>query len=242
MTDSTNNKSLDWHRSDYANQYFASEKRHLESGVRQSIGPSVLQLGDSLDYSILDAMELPYLLKASKAHCYGAGVVLDPAFLPFSKGAFSTVILPHMLETHALPHQLLREVHRVLQAEGHLVLTGFNPHSLLGLQRFIRPKAVCPGRYYSVGRVIDWLQLLGFEVIACSMFQYGPLSKHGGVRKASNFLEAVGDRWLPMTGGGYMISAKKRDISRTLVGRLSHQRQHSKLIPSAASKSALNNK
>jgi len=33
------------------------------------------------------------------------------------------------------------------------------------------------------------------------------------------FLEHVGDRWLPMFGGGYMINAKKKDHGMTLVAK-----------------------
>lgn len=230
-----------WHRSGYAKQFYACERTFLDAALRQLVGPSVLQLGDSLDQTILDDLELPYLLKTvfEKSNGVNVDVLLDPAFLPFSPENFSTVVLPHMLETHALPHQMLREVHRVLKPEGHIILTGFNPHSLMGLQRFLRPSAVCAGRYYSVRRVMDWLQLLGFEVVASSMFQYAPLSKRQGLQKTLSFLEAVGDRWLPMVGGGYMISAKKRDASHSLVGRLRYKKRRSKLVTAAATKASL---
>lgn len=224
----------DWRHSDYARQYYAAERSFLDAGLRQSVGPSVLQLGSNLDQTILEDLELPFMLKASFNVNDAADLVVDPAFLPFSPEAFSTVVLPHVLETHALPHQILRESHRVLQSEGHIVLTGFNPHSLMSLQRFLHPSAVCAGRYYSVRRVIDWLQLLGFEVVASSMFQYAPLSKRDGVIKALSILETIGQHWLPMVGGGYMISAKKRDMAYTKVGRIRFRRQQSKLIPAAA--------
>jgi SAM-dependent methyltransferase len=227
------NACANWHYSDYAQQYYARERPFLNAGLRQSVGPCVLQIGQRLDQSIVDDLELPYLLKADFNVNDAADTVLDPAFLPFAPDSFSTVILPHVLETHGLHHQLLREAHRVLQNEGHIVLTGFNPNSLVGLQRFIRPSAACVGHYYSVRRVIDWLQLLGFEVVASSMFQYAPLSKGPGFRRAFNFLESVGNRWLPMTGGGYMISAKKRDVEHTMVGRLRYKKRRSKLVAAA---------
>lgn len=223
-----------WHNSDYARQYYSAERPFLDAGLRQLVGPSVLQLGASLDAFILKDLELPFLLHAGFSKNETSDLLVDPAFLPFAPGSFSTVVLPHVLETHCLPHQVLRESHRVLQSEGHIVLTGFNPHSLMGLQRFMNPNAVCNGRYYSVRRVIDWLQLLGFEVVASSMFQYAPLSKRGGVKKTLSFLDAVGDRWLPMTGGGYIISAKKRDVEFTKVGRLRFKRRQSKLVHATA--------
>jgi hypothetical protein len=144
------------------------------------------------------------------------------------------VVLPHILEVHELPHQVLREAHRVLMPEGHIVLTGFNPNSLLGLQRWLRPTSVCAGRYYSIRRVIDWLQLLGFDVVGSSMFHYAPLSGSKRLKNTFQFLESVGDRWLPMAGGGYMISAKKREGSATMVGRLKYTAKKSKLVAATA--------
>lgn len=234
------NGCINWHHSDYAQQYYARERPYLDAGLRQSVGPCVLQIGQLLDQSILDDLELPYLLKADFNPNDLTDTVLDPAFLPFAPDSFSTVILPHVLETHGLHHQLLREAHRVLQNEGHIVLTGFNPYSLLGLQRFIRPGAACVGHYYSVRRVVDWLQLLGFEIVASSMFQYAPLSKGQGLRKAFKFLESVGGRWLPITGGGYVISAKKRDVCHTMVGRLRYHNRRSKLVTARATKVSMN--
>lgn len=245
MTHSNKNCSkpnANWHKSEYAQQYYAQERSYLDAGLRQSVGPKVLQIGGLLDQSILDDLELPYLLTAVFEENADSNVVLDPAFLPFSPDSFSTVVLPHALETQGLHHQILREAHRVLQAEGHLVLTGFNPHSLMGVQRFLRPKAVIAGRYHSVAKVIDWLQLLGFEVVTSSMFQYAPLSKRQGFRTAFNFLETIGGRWLPMTGGGYMISAKKRDVAHTMVGRLRFKKRRTNLIPAAAGKMSLTDK
>lgn len=243
ITDASLKTNANWHQSNYAKQFYACERPFLDAGLRQSVGPRVLQLGNALDQSILTDLELPYLLKAGfeKKQCVDADLRLDPAFLPFSPECFSTVVLPHVLETHVLPHQLLREAHRVLKPEGHIVLTGFNPHSFIGVQRFLNPNAVCAGRYYSVQRVIDWLQLLGFEVVASTVFQYAPLSKRQGLRKTLNFLETVGNRWLPMIGGGYMISAKKRDASHAFVGRLRYKKRRSKLVTAPVTKVSLKN-
>ncbi|MFT4635733.1 MAG: SAM-dependent methyltransferase [Arenicella sp.] len=223
-----------WLLSDYAKRYFAVERAHIAAGLRQSIGPTVLQLGQYLPASVVADFDLPLLVKTNYFSEPSSDLVVDPAFLPFAPDVFSTVVLPHVLERHELPHQVLREAHRVLMPEGHIVLTGFNPNSLIGAQRWIRPRAVIRGRYYSVSRVIDWLQLLGFEVVTSSMFHYAPLSRSKRLIDTFQFIESVGDRWLPMMGGGYIVSAKKRDASATMVGRLKFRRKRSKLVAAAA--------
>jgi hypothetical protein len=159
-------RSGTWASTEYGRAFFAAERSPLDAGLRQAIGPSTLQVGSMLDESVITTLELPYLLKVQmgavpSAHSTcAANLSSDPAFLPFPPESFSTVILPHVLEAHSLPHQVLREAHRVVQDEGYVVITGFNPSSLLGLQRWLRPKSASAGRYYTSGRVIDWLHVL----------------------------------------------------------------------------------
>ena len=228
-----------WRSSEYAKRYFDEEHQFIAAGLRQSVGPAVLQLGQRLHTSVVDDLDLPFLVKTNEFVDGLSDIVVDPAFLPFSEDVFSTVVLPHVLERHELPHQVLREAHRVLMPEGHIVLTGFNPASLMGLQRWLRPAAVCSGRYYSVRRVIDWLQLLGFDVVGSSMFHYAPLSRSQKIKTTFHFFESVGDRWLPMAGGGYMISAKKREPGGSLVGRVAFKTKQPKLVASATAKTQL---
>ncbi len=226
----------EWFMSAYAGRYFDVERSYITAGLRQSVGPTVLQVGQRLPNAVVDDFDLPFLIKTNDIADASSDVLVDPAYLPFSPEAFSTVVLPHVLEGHELPHQVLREAHRVLMPEGHIVLTGFNPASLMGLQRWVRPAAVCRGRYYSVRRVIDWLQLLGFEVVGSSTFHFAPLSRSRRLKNAFQFLESVGDRWLPISGGGYMISAKKRDAGTIMIGRVRFAKKKTKLVASAVAK------
>ena len=225
----------DWFSSAYARKYFDSEEQHIKSAIKQAIGPKVLQVGSLIDQQLVDDFDLPYLVRSTGVERETADLIADPAFLPLASDSFSTVLLPHVLEGNRLPHQVLREAHRVLMHEGYLVLTGFNPMSLIGLQNWVYRRAVFNGRYYTSRRVIDWLQLLGFDVVASSMYQYSPLSSNQRVNKIFNFLESVGDRWLPMMGGGYMITAKKRDLQMTMVGKKASRRQKRAFARGAAS-------
>ncbi len=235
-------KNTVWQNSEYAQQLFAAERHVLELAMRQALGPSTLQIGGMLDESVIADCDLPYLVRSSiKMNNFGDTIDMhaDPAFLPFAPESFSTVVLPHVLEGHKLPHQVLREAHRVLRSEGHLVLSGFNPISLIGMQRWLSRRAVFDGNYYSAKRVIDWLQLLGFDVVASAPYQYSPLSKSERIRKSTQFLESIGDRWLPMTGGGYMITAKRRDVGMTLVGKLKSKKSKRASLATSPVKTAL---
>ena len=219
-----------WLQSEYGRSFMATESVFTDKALRQIGGPRVLLIGDLFQTSSLLELDFPQLLKVvpdcSKAQAGVCNdvtftqVLADAAFLPFAPNTFSSVILPHVLEGHHLPHQVLREAHRVLRPEGCLLITGFNPLSLVSLQRFLLRKAALKGDYYRVKRVRDWLQLLGFEVVASAMYQYAPLCNNLALRNALNFLNTVGYRWLPMSGAGYMISAKKREAGARMIGRV----------------------
>lgn len=239
MTDH-NHLNHSWLNTAYAKQLLACESPYLRQALKQITGPRVLQIGNVVEQPVIEELDFPQLVITSQCNrAERATVHADPAFLPIQADSIASVILPHSLESHELPHQVLREAHRVLMSDGYLLLTGLNPVSLVGLQRWLMPWATIRGQYYTPKRVIDWLQLLGFEVVGSAMFQYAPLSKSPRVQKIFRFLNPVGDRWLPMLGGGYMITAKKREIGMNLVGRVRFSRAKRNMAGAAPAKLSL---
>lgn len=88
----------------------------------------------------------------------------DSAVIPLASGSIDVVILIHQLEFCERPHQVIREAARVVAPEGHLLVLGFNPYSLWGLRRIFPLRRGNPpwsGRYFSAGRINDWMLLLG---------------------------------------------------------------------------------
>ena len=105
---------------------------------------------------------------------------VDMQTLPFESASINAMLLHHTLDIYEHPHQLLREVERVLVPGGRLILVGFNPWSLWGLTSFVlrilspwmslnwlqRFSQYLPWEsgHLSKSRLKDWLQLLNFEV------------------------------------------------------------------------------
>jgi len=140
-------------------------------------------------------------------------VLAVPEALPFENSSVDLVLLPHVLEFSDNPHQVLREVERVLVPEGQVIISGFNPVSLWGARRlFKRRRHHFPwrGQYLSVRRLKDWLKLLSFEARAGSFGVYvPPLGQEKWIERF-RFMDRAGDRWWPVCGGVYMVQGIKR--------------------------------
>lgn len=157
-----------------------------------------------------------------------AEIFADLHYLPFATNSLDLVVLPHTLEFDTHPHQVLREVERVLVPEGQVIITGFNPLSLWGLKRKItRQNAVPPwrGNYLSVPRLKDWLALLGFEMQAGAFGCYAPAVTQEKWLHRFRFMEAAGDRWWPIAGAVYIVQAVKRQHGMRLIMPAWHDRK-----------------
>jgi ribonuclease HI/SAM-dependent methyltransferase len=111
--------------------------------------------------------------------------------LPFATQSIDLMLLPHVLEFADEPHDILREVDRVMMPEGRLVLLGFNPWSLWGLRSAVGRGDMHPwnGRFVSLPRVKDWLALLGFDVNAGRLIAYAPPFDNERLRRRFGFME-----------------------------------------------------
>lgn len=142
-----------------------------------------------------------------------SAVYTDIHDLPLQSSSVDLVLLPHVLEFDDNPHQILREVERILVPEGQVVVTGFNPYSLWGVRRsFGAARRSMPwcGRYISVSRLRDWFALLGFETRGGVFGCYAPTVSQEKWLRRWEFIEYAGDRWWPFAGAIYVFQAIKR--------------------------------
>ena len=142
-------------------------------------------------------------------------IMADSHLLPLATDSIDLIFMPHTLDFSLDYHQVLREVDRVLIADGKLILIGFNPWSSWGLWRYGYNKKNSPWNAHFVpsARVKDWLRLLGFRIDSC---QYRAWMPPLGINRLRPLCDSV-DQWLQKKqwlGGGIYIIEATRQISR----------------------------
>jgi SAM-dependent methyltransferase len=210
MSELTRAESIaEWIETPLGQHLLAREQHYYDEVVADIFGYNAFQLGMSGAH-LLRASRIPFRCRVSAEA--PSDLLADFRDLPIASNSADLVLLPHVLEFDEHPHQILREVARVLMPEGHVVLSGFNPFSLWGGRRAFHRGSDYPwrGRFITLMRVKDWLALLGFEIVGGQMACYAPPSRQQKWLERFSFMENVGDRWWPIGGGVYFLQAVKK--------------------------------
>jgi SAM-dependent methyltransferase len=199
------------------------EQAYFDQVVADIFGFNALQIGFAQS-DLLRANRMPKRFAAapqfSENRKTEIKLLAEPGSLPLASQSIDLLLLPHVLEFSAHPHQILREAERVLMPEGQVIISGFNPYSLWGLPRFLpsrKQNYPWQGNFISLPRIKDWLALLGFDVVAGRMCCYEPPLRSEQWLRRFHFMEAAGDRWWALAGGVYFLQAKKRVAGMHLI-------------------------
>jgi SAM-dependent methyltransferase len=207
---STGAPSAEWLETPLGAYLVEQEQRHFDSAVADLFGYHAIQIGlPQID--LLRASRMT--LRTRAAPIAPADLRTDYAALPVASNVVDLVVLPHVLEFSLHPHQILREVERILMPDGQLLIAGLNPWSLWGIQRTLSGgggEFPWQGEFISLLRLKDWLTLLGFEATAGRMACYVPPVTQAGWLRRWGFMESAGNRWWPFAGGVYFLQAVKR--------------------------------
>lgn len=201
----------DWFETPLGAYLLARERAWLDQVVPDIFGYHAVQLGLP-QYDLLRESRIVHRVSVDPL----AGDVLAQwNELPFETQSVDLCILPHVLEFSdnpaERPHEILREIDRIMRPEGRILILGFNPWSLFGVKRlWARTGYPWQGQFVSLVRMKDWLQLLGFEPSSGRLDCYIPPVESPVWQNRMSFMEAMGDRWWGVGGGVYMLEAIKR--------------------------------
>lgn len=218
----------DWSESSLGQSLITMERTALQTCLPSLKGSTAIQVGCNAGTPLLESCNFPHRFILAD-HAGLARPVEEGGFqylesphgnLPLASESVDLCLLPHVLEFSPTPHDLLREVERVLVSGGHAVILGFNPYSVWGIRSlFTKDTGPAPwnGHYLSVRRLRDWLRLLDFDINAGMMLYYRPPSRSVVLRNRLAFLEKAGNRWWPMLSAVYMLTAQKNVAGMTII-------------------------
>ncbi|MCZ8395956.1 class I SAM-dependent methyltransferase [Achromobacter ruhlandii] len=220
----------EWFQTPPGQYALAWERAQFDAAVADVFGYYAWQVGLA-DLNLLRANRMPFKgyvgtetpTPENIAGWQSRVVLAQPEALPFESQSVDLLILPHAFECTSEPHNVLREVERVLVPEGRVVISGFNPWSMWGARTRMPgmepwlPQP--PSSQVSLPRLKDWFKLLSLEVEQSHFGCYAPACRSEKWLQRWGFLESAGARWWSLGGGAvYLVSAVKRVAGMRIIG------------------------
>lgn len=203
-----------WYARDNGQYLLQTTRDVLQEQLATSFGYHILQLGMTRGHALLETSPINHRIYAGERGGPNIGLLCSAEELPLDSDSIDTVIAHHGLEFAANPHQVLREIQRVLTPQGQLLIIAFNPYSLLGISTRLRGLSRRSlwhhHRPVSEQRLTDWLHLLGCEVQSSTRIYGVPPAGSGRIRSALGRCDAWHSRNNLPGGGAYILHAVKQ--------------------------------
>lgn len=164
------NLPLSWQQLPNGTAYSTLIEQYFKNRFRRILGKRLLKFGGlsaeiHCETACQQVLLTPETQEKLTALCQQNRMILiedSLQKLPFGDGTVDACLLAQTLNFTQDPHQLLRETARILSADGYVFISLFNPLSKLLFKRHLGHFAY---RHFCRWRVIDWLELLGFEIL-----------------------------------------------------------------------------
>lgn len=209
-----------WLRTPLGQRVYALERKLAGEQLAQVFGWQLLQIGlwgddDGLIAEARTQRRSVLAWHGDRINGQRSAIRSRTDSLAIASDSIDAVVLPHTLEYEPDPHEILREVGRILSGEGHLIVFGFRPLSSWGVRHLFARDGFPPGleRMISEGRLKDWLKLLGFEILDAQRYLFA--LPWGSSANSQTFFERSGRHLWPLFAGGYAIKARKRVYTLT---------------------------
>ncbi len=127
-----------WYARDSGQYLLDSTLRAVAATLDTAFGYHLLQTGCSRGHALFASSPINHRIYAAERAGEQINLLALADELPLESDSIDTVIAHHTLDFADNPHQVLREMQRVLTPQGQLLIIGFNPHSLLGVNTRLR--------------------------------------------------------------------------------------------------------
>jgi len=222
-----------WYAREGGNYLLGTTREAVNGILDTAFGYHLLQTGSSRGHALFTTSPINHRIYVAQKPGDQINLLAQADELPLESDSIDVLIAHHTLDFSDDPHQVLREIQRVLTPQGQLLIIGFNPYSLLGMGARIRGlrRRSLWHQYAPVSehRLTDWLHLLGCEVQDCTRLGALPLVGRGAMRRALRRLNGwTNEHNLP--GGSLYILHAIKQVSAVLRPRRQWQLRREKLI------------
>ena len=212
-----------WYRKPLGKLFAKAEAATLASLLPALFGYHILAIGVPSGLNMLSASPIPRQYRLDCVQPPESALVdlaASPTCLPVASDTIDVVLACHVLEFSIEPQIILKEIDRILIPEGHVVILGFNPWSLWGLQAMWHlQKDHCLWRksWCTTYSLRAQLSILGYDIMAARYHFYRPPLNSPELLNRLLFMERLGDKGWSLGAGGYALLAKKRVSTLTPV-------------------------
>ncbi len=204
---------VNWQQLPHGEALLKQTQQRIDAYLPLSFGYNLLKLGNLSCQIDTTRSAIPTQINCT-TQGKGIGLYAELDQLPLQDSCIDLCILSHELDFSNDPHQLLREIERVLTLNGVLIVSGYNPLSVFGLKLLCTPKKAQSARLFAPSRVIDWLHLLGYEIKEQQHFNF---LSYTGKHPFPMHIEKFAQRYLPLFCSTYFIVAKKSSTPMTTI-------------------------
>ncbi len=202
-----------WYARDSGQHLLGATRRAVTDILDTAFGYHLLQLGFTRGQPLFAESPINHRVYAAERSGEGINLLATADELPLESDSIDTVIAHHSLDFAANPHQVLREIQRVLTPQGQLLVIGINPYSALGISAALRGLNRRSLWHWhspvSLSRLTDWLHLLGCEVEGITRVGSVPIGGGDMLRRWLVRADNWGNRHNLPLGGLYILHAIK---------------------------------
>lgn len=204
----------EWLQSPSGEMLLAAERATLEKAMARCFGQHLVTYGLATQPLTDNHQSLRHHWRID-LQADGEALPVDESYWPFAPHSLDAVLLHHGLDFCLSPRTVLREASQTVRAGGHLLIFGFNPWSLWGMNHLLGREWFSEAGFVSPARLVDWLELLGFAVEKRQGGCYRPLLASARGLEHLTWMEGVGSRYHLPGAGFYFIQARRQMFGMT---------------------------
>jgi SAM-dependent methyltransferase len=209
-----------WFSSALGQRVLQAEKKHINKLLEDMFGYHLMQLSVLSGTDLLQGCPITHhfsVLPYNTKDATQSYVRADFEHLPIDSNTVDMALLHHALDFSLNPHQLLRETSRVVMPNGHIVLVGFNPWSLMGAMTpfasILSPSHFYRRNHLRLARLKDWCKVLELELVYSDKGYFGLPCQ----RDFLPMLDTVGSNVYRPLGGFYILVLRKNVTPMTII-------------------------